>query len=78
MVALNADVFDAAMRVHCHVCDAEYAIFLKYSDYFAWKNREGFIQDLIPYLSDAERELLISNTCGYCFDKMFEPLDNDD
>jgi hypothetical protein len=78
MVAFNADVFDAAMRVHCHVCDSEYAIFLKYSDYFAWKNREGFIQDLIPYLSDAERELLISNTCGYCFDKMFEPLDNDD
>ena len=78
MVAFNADVFDAAMRVHCHVCDAEYAIFLKYSDYFAWKNREGFIQDLMHYLSDAERELLISNTCGYCFDKMFEPLDNDD
>lgn len=78
MVAFNADTFDSFVRIHCRFCDAEHAIFLKYHDYFAWKNRDGFIQDVIPYLSNAERELLISNTCGDCFDKLFPPLDNED
>jgi len=40
-------------------------------DFFDWHNGEGFIQDLMPYLSTGERELLISGTCGRCFDEMF-------
>ena len=31
-----------------------------------------FIQDAMPYLSAAERELLISGTCGSCFAIMFK------
>ena len=35
-----------------------------------WQNG-SLIQDAMPYLSADERELLISGTCGTCFDKMF-------
>jgi len=44
------------------------------SDIIAWK--EGaLIQDVLPYLTADERELLISGTCGTCFDTMFEDWD---
>jgi hypothetical protein len=37
----------------------------------AWK--EGMlIQDAMPELSADERQLLISGTCGKCWDKMFQ------
>lgn len=29
------------------------------------------VQDIFPYLSANDRELLISGVCGECFDKMF-------
>ena len=36
------------------------------------KYRAGaYVQVAFPYLTSAERELLISGTCGTCFDKMF-------
>jgi hypothetical protein len=46
-------------------------------DMLDWLAGKDFIQDLMPYLSAAERELLISKTCGSCFDKLFLPLDTD-
>ena len=39
-------------------------------DYTSWENGE-LIQNAMPYLSADERELLISGTCGTCFDNMF-------
>ena len=39
-------------------------------DYEAWENGK-LIQDVMPYLSADEREVLISGICGPCFDKMF-------
>ena len=35
-----------------------------------WEQGE-LIQNAMPYLSADEREVLISGTCGPCFDKMF-------
>jgi len=77
MVAMNQDVADTVLAVRCGVCSANHVIFIKMHDYIEWKNGAGFIQDLMPYLSDSERELLISKTCGDCFDRMF-PVDNSD
>ena len=71
MVAMNEDVADTVMAVRCNMCAANHVIFVKMHDYIEWKNDAGFIQDLMPYLSDADRELLISGTCGPCFDSMF-------
>jgi hypothetical protein len=33
--------------------------------------RLPLIQDHFPHLTDDERELIISGTCGSCFDDMF-------
>jgi len=71
MVAMNEDVADTVLAVQCRLCAAEHVIFIKLHDYIEWKNGAGFIQDLMPYLSDSDRELLISGTCGSCFDSMF-------
>ncbi|NDG31909.1 hypothetical protein EB118_17775 [bacterium] len=71
MVAINEDVSDTVLSVRCNMCSADHVIFVKMHDYIEWKNGAGFIQDLMPYLSNADRELLISGTCGPCFDSMF-------
>ena len=71
MVAMNEDVADTVMAVSCRECTANRVIFLKMHDYIEWKNGAGFIEELMPYLSDSDRELLISGTCGPCFDSMF-------
>lgn len=56
--------------VDCFCCDLEFPIDVKASDIV--KYQEGVhIQVAFPYLTSAERELLISGTCGPCFDKMF-------
>jgi hypothetical protein len=71
MVAINKDVSDTVMAVRCRECSAKHVIFVKMHDYIEWKNGAGFIQDLMPYLSEGDRELLISGTCSQCFDSMF-------
>lgn len=77
MVALNH--VDSTVEVRCAMCGTLYAIMYNRQDMMDWLSGQGFIQDIMPYLSDAERELLISRTCGSCFDKMFPaPLDNEE
>ena len=55
----------------CRACDKSYTFTVDYDGYHAWKNQQGFIQDLLQDNTASERELLISGTCGECFDKMF-------
>ena len=40
------------------------------NDWQRWQEGE-FIQEAMPYLSDAEREMMISKICETCFDAMF-------
>jgi hypothetical protein len=57
--------------VKCHLCDTEHAIVADRNDVIAWLTNEKYIQDALSYLSAADRELLISNTCGDCWDKLY-------
>ena len=66
------------MEMACVYCGTAYSIILNKEDLVDWISGEGYIQDIFHYLSPSERELLISNTCGSCFDSLFEPLDSDD
>lgn len=70
---------DKTISVTCKICKKNYHVKCKKKDYSRWKKGEGFIQDLMSYLSVDDRELLISGNCGECFDKMFpsEDLDED-
>jgi len=70
---------DSVVEIRCAICGTVYAIMYNREDMVDWLSGQGFIQDIMPYLSAAERELLISRTCGSCFDKMFpSPLDNEE
>ena len=58
------------MNVACNVCNDSVTLTVNPVDGIQWQQGK-FIQDAMPYLDADERELLISNTCGTCFEKMF-------
>lgn len=66
------------VNVTCVYCDCDYSIDVNEDDYMNWKNGEGFIQDLLPYLTAAQRELLISKTCDDCWEGLFGTEDDDE
>jgi len=54
----------------CRFCGTTHTMTVYIDDYFDWQNGEH-IQSVMPYLKPAERELLISQTCQDCWDRMF-------
>jgi len=62
---------NTTLHVKCNHCNTREKIQVNYGDVYAWKNGT-LIQDAMPYLNADQRELLISKTCGPCFDKMFD------
>ena len=67
MIDLNEDL---PVSATCEHCNNKSIIVVKTADMQAWEDGK-FIQDAMPYLTAGERELLISATCGDCFDKFF-------
>ena len=75
MVAANNDV----LEIPCRHCGIMYTILADREDVTAWLSGSGYIQDVLGYLSPAERELLISGTCDNCWKNMFgDDLDEDE
>jgi hypothetical protein len=62
--------------VECWRCGTTTSIILNKEDLVDWTVGSGPIEEILYYLSANERELLISNTCGKCFDNLFPDLDN--
>jgi hypothetical protein len=60
---------------HCTTCCKEYTLHISMNDYDEW-TRGKHAQNAFPYLTADERELLISGTCGPCFDSMFPEEDD--
>lgn len=56
--------------VSCSHCGAEHVIMINPEDIIRWQSGE-YIQDCMAYLSKADRELLISQTCNDCWINMF-------
>ena len=67
MVATDKNVYD----VQCRQCGVVYNILANRDDIQDWLSGSGYIQDILSYLSAAERELLISGTCDVCWKSMF-------
>ena len=67
----------------CNLCKGQTEMMVNINDYAAWEDDRGkpeglLIQDAMPYLTADEREVLISGTCGECFDNMFpEPSESE-
>ena len=72
-----ASTYNTVCDVFCKHCGACYALNFNSSDMYDWLSGTLPIQDALYYLSQNERELLLSGTCGDCFDKIFA-LDNDE
>ena len=70
------------IKVTCRLCKKEHTLKVRVEDYLTFDlpaYARPKIQDIFPYLTPAERELLISHTCQECWDKMFsEDLDEID
>ena len=61
------------IKVTCIHCKKEYALRVRFKDYMIYDSpNRPHIQDIFPYLTPAERELLISHTCDECWQKMFD------
>ena len=58
------------ITVVCWMCDASHTLMVNITDVADWKLGE-MIQDAMPYLSSAERELLISRTCDDCWKELY-------
>lgn len=77
MVAISDNRNDYVTVVCVH-CGDMYTMFYNREDMVDWLSGSLPIQDAMPYLTANERELLLSGTCGHCFDEMFSMLDNDE
>ncbi len=60
------------LHITCRLCGKVYTVTVEKSDYEKYQSGESYIQDIFPYLSPADRELLISQTCDECWHKMFD------
>jgi hypothetical protein len=56
--------------VECQLCGKDYEVRVYPEDVRDWENGK-LIQDAMPYLKPAERELIISRTCEECWDELF-------
>ena len=61
----------------CVVCNIAGEVQVTEAELAAYKSQPGYVQDVLPRLTDGEREMLISGTHSECFDILF-PADEDD
>lgn len=59
------------IKVRCRICHTDKILEVDEVMFNRWRNREILIQKAFPTMSIADRELLMSGTCGKCFDEMF-------
>lgn len=59
------------VEVECIMCHTKHTILVPTAGYTKWAKGQAKIQDALPGLTDDERELLMSNICPTCWDKMF-------
>ena len=59
------------LNIRCASCGRVYTLMINPEDMLLWQAGEGYIQDIFSYLSAAERELIISQTCDDCWKSMY-------
>ena len=67
---------DFELECICNHCSYAENILVCGQDFDDWVDGE-LTQNAFPYLSDDQRELIMTSTCGKCFDEMFPPQDYD-
>lgn len=64
------------INITCQCCNNDFHVLLDKEDILEWISGHGYIQDVLYYLTENERELLISGICETCFDDLFNGLKN--
>ena len=62
---------DLILDRECRICGQSQKIEVREKDYIGWKNKKGLIQDVLWYLDDDARNMILRRTCGTCFDRMY-------
>jgi DNA-directed RNA polymerase subunit RPC12/RpoP len=63
------------LKIECRECSQMVTVQAKEEDVLRWVQGE-LIQKALPYLSEDDREMLITRTCSECWKKMFEDAAN--
>ena len=61
------------IQIRCVNCGKTHTVFVNNEDWEEYYNTNPrrYIQDIFPYLTPGERELLISNVCPDCWEDIF-------
>ena len=57
--------------LQCRICGRPVKINMYPSDVERYNTSQIKVQDAFPYLSADEREMILSNTCGDCWTRLF-------
>lgn len=71
MAVISSSSFTVTEEIKCIDCGKTFQFLCPRDGYERWKDG-ALIQDAMPDLVDDHRELLISQTCGECFDNLFD------
>ena len=67
-----ADYYKTIIVCKCRICGSIHKIHVFTNDLCLWLSGKMFIQNALIELKPDERELLQSQICGTCFDKIFK------
>lgn len=65
---------DTPITITCEHCGKEKTIWVNELDFCDFALGDILVQEAFPYLTPAEREMFISQTCEECWDRMFEDI----
>ena len=72
MICVDKDIEQLELVFdECNECYDQYAFALDRKRYYAWLDRRMLIQDAMPGIKPADREILKTHICGKCWKKMF-------
>lgn len=58
------------LPIECRMCGKRQVVIVEQEPYEKWRAERIPIQNVMPYLSAEERELLISGVCDSCFRRL--------
>lgn len=73
MIIRNTDNY-SVFYVSCKICQKRVRLAVDPQDMKRYQEGE-LVQKAFPYLSDDQREMLLSGWCNYCFNDMLGPED---
>lgn len=61
----------------CPICHKKHFVEVDFEDYRKWKTEDIHVQDAFPYLSDDDREMLLSGICVECWNEYIKENDEE-